>query len=133
MDEVIDMILEDKIILCIAMFQDVQMKSKMTSDYSCERDFSVFQKTVQHIPDQASMLRLVEVLGSIMCREYEEEPGMAELGMLAVSKKFLRKGIASNLISAAETHARVDLSCNTMRLEILSPRDFEHPMKMMLK
>ena len=83
------------------------------------------------------MLKVVEVLGSIMCKEFESEDDkdgpMAELGMLAVHQRYLRWGIGGNLIATAEKHALEDLDCKTMRLEILSPRDFEHPMKKMLK
>ena len=71
-------------------------------------------------------------MGSILAHEFDSDKKEAELGMVSVHENYLRKGIATHLINAAEARGR-ELGCTTMRLEILSPRDWEHPMKVMLK
>ena len=60
------------------------------------------------------------------------EDKLAELGMLAVHKDYLRLGLATSLIKAAEERAFKN-DCQRMRLEILSPKTWEHPEKKMLK
>jgi len=70
------------------------------------------------------------VLGSVKCERLTEEE--CELGMLGVHQEWLRRGLGEVLIKAAEAKAR-RMGSSTMKLEILSPRDVEHPVKAMLK
>ena len=57
--------------------------------------------------------------------DFEKE---AELGLLAVSDDWLSKGLGNFLIQNAEKYAKFR-GCETMRLELLSPRDWNHKRK----
>ena len=54
--------------------------------------------------------------------------GVAEFGMLVADPVLRGKGIGSALIKAAEDWARTR-GCETMRLELLTPRTWKHPSK----
>jgi GNAT superfamily N-acetyltransferase len=58
--------------------------------------------------------------------------GVGELGMLVADLNRRGKGIGSALVDHAENWAR-DMACNTMRLELLTPRNWTHPSKEFLK
>ena len=51
--------------------------------------------------------------------------------MLSVATSQLKKGLGGLLVKSAEIKAKNN-GCVAMRLEILKPRDWEHPMKNML-
>jgi GNAT superfamily N-acetyltransferase len=58
--------------------------------------------------------------------------GIAEFGMLVSDHKYRGLGIGSALVKHAEKWAR-EHACHTMRLEILSPRNWKHPSKEFLR
>jgi GNAT superfamily N-acetyltransferase len=58
--------------------------------------------------------------------------GIGEFGMLVADPKHRGKGIGSALVARAEQWAR-DMACHTMRLELLTPRNWTHPSKEFLK
>ena len=58
--------------------------------------------------------------------------GVGEFGMLVVDHKFRGRGIGLMLIEYAEKWA-CEQDCHTMRLEILTPRNWSHPSKEFLK
>lgn len=58
--------------------------------------------------------------------------GIGEFGMLVADLKRRGEGIGSALVERAENWAR-DMSCQTMRLELLTPRNWTHPSKEFLK
>jgi GNAT superfamily N-acetyltransferase len=58
--------------------------------------------------------------------------GVGEFGMLVADLKHRGKGIGSALVDRAEMWAR-DMACHTMRLELLTPRNWTHPSKEFLK
>jgi ketosteroid isomerase-like protein/GNAT superfamily N-acetyltransferase len=60
------------------------------------------------------------------------DDGIGEFGMLVADRKHRGKGIGSALVERAENRAR-DLGCHTMRLELLTPRNWIHPSKQFLK
>lgn len=73
-----------------------------------------------------------EIIGCVYAREFDaafdDGAGLAELGLLVVdpSRRGLRIGVA--LMEAAEAWARAS-GLLIMRLELLTPRDWEHPAK----
>ena len=70
----------------------------------------------------------VEVAGSIFVNPFFEE-NIGELGMLCVAEKFLRRGLGKMLVHAAEVHCKSVASCKHMRLELLTPAAYIHPVK----
>lgn len=58
--------------------------------------------------------------------------GVGEFGMLVADLNQRGKGIGSVLVDRAEDWAR-DMACHTMRLELLTPRNWTHPSKEFLK
>jgi GNAT superfamily N-acetyltransferase len=58
--------------------------------------------------------------------------GVGEFGMLAADLNHRGKGIGSALVNRAENWAR-EMACHTMRLELLTPRNWTHPSKEFLK
>src|SRR5215475_8081953 len=58
--------------------------------------------------------------------------GVGEFGMLVADLNHRGKGIGSALVDRAENWAR-DMACHTMRLELLTPRNWTHPSKEFLK
>jgi GNAT superfamily N-acetyltransferase len=58
--------------------------------------------------------------------------GVAKFGMLAADLNHRGKGIGSALVDRAENWAR-DMACHTMRLELLTPRNWTHLSKEFLK
>ena len=71
----------------------------------------------------------VEPIGSVMCdSNFDKEKHLADLGMLCVKEDQTGKGIGKLLILESEKRAK-EMGCSTMRLEILSPRDWKHPTK----
>jgi len=58
--------------------------------------------------------------------------GIGEFGMLVANRNQRGKGIGSALVDRAEHWAR-GMACHTMRLEILTPRNWTHPSKEFLK
>ena len=71
----------------------------------------------------------VEPVGSVMCdKNFDKEKHLADLGMLCVKEDQTGKGIGKLLILESEKRSK-EMGCTTMRLEILSPRDWKHPTK----
>ena len=67
--------------------------------------------------------------GSVLCDvEYDPAQRVAELGMLCVDAACLGRGVGRRLVLEAEATARRQ-GCVAMRLELLTPREFEHPVK----
>ena len=58
--------------------------------------------------------------------------GVGEFGMLVADLNHRGKGIGSALVDRAENWAR-GMACHTMRLELLTPRNWTHPSKEFLK
>jgi GNAT superfamily N-acetyltransferase len=58
--------------------------------------------------------------------------GVGEFGMLVADLNHRGKGIGSALVDSAENWAR-GMACHTMRLELLTPRNWTHPSKEFLK
>ncbi|MBO0724942.1 MAG: GNAT family N-acetyltransferase [Blastocatellia bacterium] len=58
--------------------------------------------------------------------------GIGEFGMLVADLNHRGKGIGSALVDRAESWAR-GMACRTMRLELLTPRNWTHPSKEFLK
>jgi GNAT superfamily N-acetyltransferase len=58
--------------------------------------------------------------------------GVGEFGMLVADLNHRGKGIGSALVDRAENWAR-NMPCHTMRLELLTPRNWTHPSKEFLK
>jgi GNAT superfamily N-acetyltransferase len=58
--------------------------------------------------------------------------GVGEFGMLVADPAYRGKGIGSALVECAESWAR-GMACHTMRLELLTPRNWTHPSKEFLK
>jgi GNAT superfamily N-acetyltransferase len=58
--------------------------------------------------------------------------GVGEFGMLVADLNHRGMGIGSALVDRAENWAR-DMACHTMRLELLTPRNWTHPSKEFLK
>jgi GNAT superfamily N-acetyltransferase len=58
--------------------------------------------------------------------------GVGEFGMLVADRNYRGEGIGSALVQHAESWAR-EQACQTMRLEILTPRHWTHPSKEFLR
>lgn len=58
--------------------------------------------------------------------------GVGEFGMLVADPRRRGEGIGSALVEHAERWAR-EMGCHTMRLELLTPRNWTHPGKEFLK
>jgi GNAT superfamily N-acetyltransferase len=58
--------------------------------------------------------------------------GVGEFGMLVADLNHRGEGIGSALVDRAENWA-CDMACHTMRLELLTPRNWTHPSKEFLK
>ena len=58
--------------------------------------------------------------------------GVGEFGMLVADLDHRGKGIGTALVERAQNWAR-DMECHTMRLELLTPRNWTHPSKEFLK
>jgi GNAT superfamily N-acetyltransferase len=58
--------------------------------------------------------------------------GVGEFGMLVADLNHRGEGIGSALVERAENWAR-EKACHTMRLELLTPRNWTHPSKEFLK
>src|SRR5262245_30173320 len=58
--------------------------------------------------------------------------GVGEFGMLVADRRHRGMGIGAALVDRAENWAR-DMTCHTMRLELLTPRSWMHPSKEFLK
>jgi len=88
---------------------------------------------VEKLLGDANMLiaqRGGEIIGAIFIRLLGE--GMGEFGMLVADPNLRGAGIGSRLVKAAENWAKEN-GCHTMRLELLTPRDWAHPVKEFLK
>ncbi len=81
---------------------------------------------------QALILAEIEgvVVGSVNVNLMGD--GIGEFGMLVADLSHRGKGIGSALVDRAESWAR-DMACHTMRLELLTPRNWAHPTKEFLK
>jgi GNAT superfamily N-acetyltransferase len=58
--------------------------------------------------------------------------GVGEFGMLVADRKHRGKGIGSTLMDSAEKWAR-EMACHTVRIELLTPRNWTHPSKEFMK
>jgi GNAT superfamily N-acetyltransferase len=83
---------------------------------------------------RAQALILAEIDGAIVGSVNVNlmRDGVGELGMLAADLDHRGMGIGSALVDRAENWAR-DMACHTMRLELLTPRNWTHPSKEFLK
>ncbi|HEY7183404.1 MAG TPA: GNAT family N-acetyltransferase [Blastocatellia bacterium] len=83
---------------------------------------------------RAQALILAEIDGAIVgsVNVNLTRDGVGELGMLAADLNRRGMGIGSALVDRAENWAR-DMECHTMRLELLTPRNWTHPSKEFLK
>jgi GNAT superfamily N-acetyltransferase len=83
---------------------------------------------------RAQALILAEIDGAIVGSVNVNlmRDGVGELGMLAADLNHRGMGIGSALVDRAEDWAR-DMACHTMRLELLTPRNWTHPSKEFLK
>ena len=71
-------------------------------------------------------------VGSVLCdTKFDESKKLAELGMLCAHKDCLGQGLGKFLVKSAEERAK-EMGCEQMRLEILSPTNFQHQMKVRL-
>jgi GNAT superfamily N-acetyltransferase len=71
-----------------------------------------------------------ELVGSVNVNVMGD--GVGEFGMLAADLNHRGKRIGSALVDRAENWAR-EMACHTMRLELLTPRNWTHPSKEFLK
>lgn len=71
-----------------------------------------------------------EVVGSVNVNLLGD--GVGEFGMLVTGHKHRSRGTGLALIEHAERWAR-EQACHTMRLEVLSPRNWTHPSKEFLR
>jgi GNAT superfamily N-acetyltransferase len=71
-----------------------------------------------------------ELVGSVNVNLIRD--GVGEFGMLVSDLNQRGKGIGSALVDHAENWAR-EIACHTMRLELLTPRNWIHPSKEFLK
>jgi len=71
-----------------------------------------------------------EIVGSIKYQIINETT--SEFGILVADRNYRGKGIGTVLVDAAEQKARSD-NKKTMRLELLTPRHWQHPSKEFLK
>ena len=70
--------------------------------------------------------------GSILCDvDFDAAAKVGELGMLVVDAGCLGRGVGRLLMRAAEAAAR-RAGCGAMRLELLTPSGFSHPVKVWL-
>mmetsp|Transcript_12439 Transcript_12439/g.20148 ORF Transcript_12439/g.20148 Transcript_12439/m.20148 type:complete len:203 (+) Transcript_12439:138-746(+) len=72
-----------------------------------------------------------ELLGCVRClapMNEDEDPNLAELGMLAVAESATGLGLGSRLVKAAEDYAKAN-GCSVMQLELLSPSEEKHDFK----
>jgi GNAT superfamily N-acetyltransferase len=84
------------------------------------------------VRDQALILAEIDgvLVGSVNVKLMND--GVGEFGMLVADPNSRGKGIGSALVERAENWAR-DMACHTMRLELLTPRNWAHPSKEFLK
>jgi GNAT superfamily N-acetyltransferase len=82
--------------------------------------------------DRALILAEIDgvIVGSVTVNLMRD--GVGEFGMLVVDLDHRGKGIGSALVDRAEKWAR-DMTCHTMRLELLTPRNWAQPSKEFLK
>ena len=73
---------------------------------------------------QALILAEITLVGSVNVNLMSD--GVGEFGMLVADRKYRGEGIGSALVKHAEKWAREHAS-HTMRLEILTPRHWTHP------
>lgn len=70
-----------------------------------------------------------EVVGGVAVDVGEEGGGCGELGMLHVAEAYrTRSGAGRALVEAAEARCR-EAGCSAIKLQILTPTDFKHPVK----
>lgn len=83
---------------------------------------------------RTSALILAEQEGAIVgCVNVKlMQAGVAEFGMLVADPAHRSKGIGTALVAGAEDWAR-RMKCEVMRLELLTPRAWNHPSKEFLK
>lgn len=83
---------------------------------------------------QAHRLILAEADGGLVgaVRVGQLDGGTAEFGMLVVDERYRGQGIGAALVAHAERWAR-ERQCLTMRLELLTPRHWTHPVKAFLR
>ena len=71
-----------------------------------------------------------KIVGSLLYNPMKNET--CEFGMLVADRLYRSKGIGSALVTTIETWA-LNNGFNTMRLELLTPRTWDHPSKEFLK
>ncbi|KAK3317547.1 hypothetical protein B0T19DRAFT_293565 [Cercophora scortea] len=62
-------------------------------------------------------------------RVFPLTPQLADIGMLCCAPSLSGTGVGRRLVEFAENHARRVLGAKTMQLEVLSPVEFVHPLK----
>ena len=72
-----------------------------------------------------------EVVGCI--KVHVIEPGVAEWGCLAVSRRFQGQGFGTVLVQAVEKHIQAELNCRVAQLELLAPSSWKHTHKERLR
>lgn len=91
------------------------------------------QEGVQHLLSGGHLL-LASIEGELCgCIEVHVDKALrrGSFGMLTADPVFRGQGLGSKLVTAAEQHAKAS-GCDTMQLELLIPRNFDHPDKVFL-
>ena len=87
----------------------------------------LFYKAEGHEPDYL----LTPAGSSLINVEYNLEKKMAEFGMFSMDQSLTGKGLGGKMIRAVEVFAKEN-GCTSIQLEILQPRDWKHPAKVIL-
>ena len=97
---------------------------------------STFSEMTSHLQKSEILIARTSteqlIAGSVFVNPFFED-SVGELGMLCVDEKFLRKGLGKLLVCAAEDYCKVEGNCKQMRLELLTPTAFAHPVKTWLE
>ena len=114
-----NLIKEDKIVIA---YQTLSLPEQLRAELP--EDLEEFE--------EETLLSFQEPCGSIFCdATYDQSNHVGKFGMLCATEEMTGKGLGSLLIAYAENRAKAH-GCNQMRLELLTPRDYEHPVKKFL-
>lgn len=82
--------------------------------------------------DKIQVEQLQKPIGSVFCNSsFDKKKHIGEFGMLCASLEYTGQGLGTQLIEQAESKAK-EAGCKTMRLELLTPQTWEHPVKTIL-